>query len=109
MAEDYLEEIYRDARLISGMREVVCWTQVYDEYHAREKYTELLPELIRACREYARSDSAGGESLLNCLQEIYDISHDSILLGDIIERKLQPLLEKSCLLYTSPSPRDRQL
>ena len=81
------------------MREVVCWTQVYDEYHAREKYTELLPELIRACREYARSDSAGGESLLNCLQEIYDISHDSILLGDIIERKLLPLLEKSMRRY----------
>ena len=95
MAEEFLEEIYRDANLISEMRQIACYAQVYDEYHVKTMYTEYLPELIRVCQRYAQSDSVGGEEFLSCLQEIHDMNHDLILMGDIIEHKLLPLLEKS--------------
>ena len=62
-------------------------------------YMEYLPELIRICQRYAQSDGAGGEEFLRCLQEIHNISHDLILMGNIIEYKLLPLLEKSMQCY----------
>lgn len=99
MAEDFLEEIYQDAKLISEMRQIACYAWVLDEHHFKMKYTELLPELIRVCQRYAQSDKTGGEEFLSCLQEIHNISHDLILLGDIIEHKLLPILEKSMQDY----------
>lgn len=94
MAEDFLEEVYQDAKLISEMRQIVCYAQLHDEHHVKVKYTEQFSELIRVCQRYAQSDTAGGEEALRCLQEIQDVSHDLILLGDVIERKLLPILEK---------------
>lgn len=99
MAEDFLEEVYRDAKLISDMREIVCYAQIYDDYNAREEYTEHLPELIRVCQNYAQSDGSNGEELMSCLQEIYNVRGDLILMGDIMERKLLPLLEKGMEHY----------
>lgn len=99
MAEDFLEEIYQHAKLISEMRLVVSYAQVHDEYHATRAYTESVPELIRVCQGYAQSDSADGEAFMNCMQEIHDMSHDLILMGDIIEQKLIPFLEKSIRAY----------
>lgn len=101
MAEDFLEEIYRDAKLISEMRQIVSYAKVHDEYHVPRAYTEYLPELIRICQRYARSDSTGGEEFMKCLQEIHEGSHDLILMGDIIEHRLLPFLEKSMQCYGS--------
>lgn len=95
MAEDFLEEIYRDAKLISEMRQIAYYAQVHDEYHVKMAYTEYFPELIRVCQRYAQSDSTGGEGFMNCLQEIHNEGHDLILIGNIIEHKLLPFLEKS--------------
>lgn len=99
MAEDFLEEIYKDAKLISEMRQIACYAQVHDEHHVRMKYSEILPELIRVCQRYTQLDRTGGEEFMSCLQEIHDVSHDLILIGDIIEHKLLPLLEKSMQDY----------
>lgn len=99
MAEDFLEEIYQDAKLISEMRQIVCYAQVHDEFHVKEKYMEQFPKLIRVCQRYAQSDSTGAEEFMSCLQEIQDISHDLILMGDIIEHRLLPLLERSIRHY----------
>ena len=99
MAEDFLEEIYQDAKLISEMRQIVCYAQVYDGYHVKRIYTECLPELIRVCQKFAQSDRTNREESLKCLQEIHDLSHDLILMGNIIEHKLLPFLEKSMQYY----------
>ncbi|MBD5545733.1 MAG: DUF115 domain-containing protein [Lachnospiraceae bacterium] len=99
MAEDFLETIYQDAKLISEMRQIACYAQVHDEYHVRRKYMEQVPELIRVCKRYVQSDKAGGEEFFRYLQEIHDVCHDLILMGDIIEHKLLPLLEKSMEYY----------
>lgn len=99
MAEEFLEEIYQDAKLITQMRQIVCYAQVHDEHHARIKYTQQLPELIRVCKRYAQSDEAGGEEFLSCLQEIHDKGRDLILMGDVIEHELLPILEKSMQYY----------
>lgn len=95
MAEDFLEEVYQDAKLIDQMRQVVYYAKVHDEHHVAGNYEEHYPELIRVCRKYAQWDSAGGEELVDCLQEVYDAGKDLILVGDIIEYKLLPLLEKA--------------
>ena len=95
MAEDFLEEIYQDARLIDQMRQIVNYAKVHDEYHVVSIYEEHSSELIRICQRYAQMDSAGGEEFLSCLRELYEFSNDLILVGDIIEYKLLPLLEKS--------------
>lgn len=99
MAEDFLEEIYRESKLISEMRQIVCYAQVYDGYHAKNEYTERLPELIKICQRYAQSNSTDGEEFLRCIQKIHDVSNDLILMGSIIEQKLLPLLEKSVQCY----------
>ncbi len=95
MAEEFLEEIYQDAKLIDIMRQIAYYAKVQDEYHVASIYEAHYGELMSVCRKYAQMDGAGGEAFVNCLQEVYDAGNDLILLGDTIEYKLLPLLEKS--------------
>lgn len=99
MAEAFLEEIYKDAKLIYEARQIVEYTKVYDKHHAAMKYNEVLPWLIEICQRYAAWDKKGGEELANHIVHIKEISNDLILMGDIIENKVIPLLEKSMQYY----------
>ncbi len=95
MAEDFLEEIYQDAKLIDIMRQTVRYAKVHDELHLTGYYEGHYAALLGVCQKYAQVDSAGGAELVNSLQEVYDAGNDLILVGDIIEYKILPLLEKS--------------
>ncbi|MBD5464733.1 MAG: DUF115 domain-containing protein [Lachnospiraceae bacterium] len=93
MAEDFLEEIYQDAKLISMMRQIACYARVQDSHHVNLKLQELSPELLRVCQRYVQLDRAAGEEFWSCLQEL-SACCDLIRGGDIIEHKLLPFLEK---------------
>lgn len=99
MAEFFLEEIYKDAKMIYEARRIVEYTKVYDKHHAAMKYNEILPRLIEICQRYTAWDKNGGEELANHIVHIKKISNDLILMGDIIENKMIPLLEKSMQYY----------
>lgn len=99
MAEVFLEEIYKDARLIYEARQIVEYAKVYDKHHAAMKYNEILPGLLEICRRYTAWDKNGGEELAGHIVQIKRSSNDLILMGDIIENKVIPLLEKSMQYY----------
>ena len=99
MAEVFLEEIYRDAKLVYEARRIVEYTKVYDKHHAAMKYNEILPRLLDVCQRYTAWDKTGGEELANHIVHIKQISNDLILMGDIIENKVIPLLENSMRYY----------
>lgn len=99
MAEEFLEEIYREANLIYEARQIVEYTKIDDKYHATIKYNEILPELIELLKNYVIWDKSGGEELARHVMRIKEIGHDLILMGDIIENKIIPLLERSMQRY----------
>lgn len=90
-----MNELYKDAMLTYEARQIVEYTKVYDKHHAAMKYNEILPRLLDICQRYTALDKAGGEELANHIIHIKEISSDLILMGDIIENKVIPLLEKS--------------
>lgn len=95
MAEEFLEEIYQDARLLCELRQITDWTRVGDRHHTILKYNQLLPELVRVCKRFTAYDESSGITLYQCLQEIPKCGNDLILMGDILDSKVLPLLEKS--------------
>ncbi|MBD5497000.1 MAG: DUF115 domain-containing protein [Lachnospiraceae bacterium] len=99
MAEAFLKEIYKDAKLIYDARQIVEYAKVHDEHHAAMKFNEIQPRLIEICQRYAAWDKKGGEELASHIVHIKEIRNDLILIGDIIENKVIPLLEKSMRYY----------
>lgn len=95
MAEEFLEEIYRDARLLCELRQITDWTRVGDRHHTILRYNQLLPELVRICKRFTAYDELSGITLYKYLQEVPKCGNDLILMGDILDSKVLPLLEKS--------------
>ena len=67
---------------------------------APNKKPSFFARLLRAHIE-------SGERRANRVAEAYIAAHGLQKLSDDAERQIGRLLAKACLLYTSPSPRDR--
>lgn len=95
MAEDFLEKIYQEASLLCDLKEVVEYTKIYDDLRAVEKSNALFQGLCDLCKRYIIQDKAKGQELWNQVQDFGNITGDLILLGDVLEYKILPLLEES--------------
>lgn len=94
MAEQFLEEIYQEAKLLCELRQVVEWAKVHDDHHVVMRYDEILPQLKILCQAYWEQDKEAAVVLWKALQELTKVQGDLILIGDKIEHEVIPLLEE---------------
>ncbi len=94
MAENFLEDLYREADLVCDLKQIIEFAKIHDEYHAVEMGNKILPRLGEICKEYIKQDLAKGTELWNAVQMLIDVDDDLILRGDIIESRIMPLLEE---------------
>lgn len=93
MAEDFLESIYKEARILCDLRQVAYWIKVKDTHHVVNTCNKLLPELGEICKKYVVIDKNNGLQLLQGIQRMTQIDEDLVLLEEIIERVVIPRLE----------------
>lgn len=94
MAEDFLEEVYKEAKLLWELRLTAEYIKIRDMHHAVMKYSELVPAVYNIVKRYKEWDSAKGSELNKLVSESVETT-DCVLLGDIIEHEMIPLLEES--------------
>ncbi len=99
MAEQFLEEIYDEAKLLCELRRVVEWAKLHDDHHVVMYCDLMLPQLGRLCQSYMEQNKAGAMALWEAVQELACIQGDLILIGDRIEHKVIPLLEERMKLW----------
>ena len=93
MAEEFLESIYEEAKLLCELKQVVEWSKVNDSHHAVMACNVMLQELGNLCKKYLEQDRVKVTRLWNSLQNMTKVNGDLILLGDIVEREVIPRLE----------------
>lgn len=93
MAEEFLESIYEEAKLLCELRQVVEWSKVNDSHHAVMACNVMLQELGNLCTKYLEQDRVKVTRLWNSVQDMTKVNGDLILLGDIVEREVIPRLE----------------
>lgn len=94
MAEQFLEPIYQEAKLLCELKQVVEWTRIRDNHHVMLGCNALLPELCSLCQRYVDIDNARAQRLWRAIQGFTKEKEDLVLMGDIIEHEILPLLEQ---------------
>lgn len=94
MAEDFLEEIYAEAKLTCEIRQVVEYAKSNNRMRLNQKGNALLGRLMDWCKRYAAQDGAGGVVLWKHIKSLIGMG-DPILIGDVLEQNILPLVEKS--------------
>lgn len=95
MAEAFLEEIYQDARLICELKQVVQYSRKNDFVHLLLFGDELLQKLCNVCKRYAQYNVVKAKELWGLMKDVTNAGNDPVLVGDIFEHKILPLLEDS--------------
>lgn len=93
MAESFLEPIYKEARLLCILRQVVECAKCLDEQHAFIYYNEIAPELLELCKCYIEFDGTNGMELYRVAKSIAGES-SLVCIGDKVEHELIPRLEE---------------
>lgn len=50
MAEEFLEEMYREADLVCDLKQIIEYAKVHDEYHVVDMGNKILPRLGRSVK-----------------------------------------------------------
>ena len=98
MAEAFLEEIYKEAELAYKLKLAVEYARIHDELHMGEICNESFQPLCEVCKEYLQQDREKGLALWNEIQTFTGIDNDLVMRGDVIEKKILPLLEEKIRL-----------
>ena len=94
MAELFLEEIYQYARTISKLRHIVDIIREHDEHNALMELNNCIRDIQNLCRACVESHYEEATELCNQVLTINDIQSDLILLGDVIENTIIPIMER---------------
>lgn len=92
MAEDFLEIIYEDAKVLCKLREVVKSARERNHHQAILDLEEIMPLLSKMCTQYIKQDVEKGKSLWESIKKICP-EKDLLFLTDIVESELLPQLE----------------
>ncbi len=95
MAEAFLEEIYKDGRLICELKQVVGYARRNDLVHLVDRGDELLQKLCDVCKRYAQYNVVKGKEMWSLMKKVTGAGNDPALVADIFEHKILPLLEDS--------------
>lgn len=99
MAEAFLEEIYKEAELAYRLKLAVEYARIHDELHMGEICNESFQPLCEVCKEYLQQDREKGLALWNEIQTFTGIDNDLVMRGDVIEKKILPLLEEKIRIW----------
>ncbi len=94
MAEPFLEEIYEYAAVASELRHIVEYIRIRDDHHAVYGLNEIIERLCAACRSCVESGYEEGPALWQQVKGLTVIQGDLVLLGDILENEVIPMLER---------------
>lgn len=94
MAEQFLEEIYQYANVVSELRYIVETIREHDDHHAIMTLNSILPDICALCEKCIELQYDDGIVLWKQVQDLTKIQNDLILLGDIIENAILPMMEK---------------
>ena len=95
MAEEFLESIYQEAKLLCELKQMVEWSRVSDEQHLVLAGNTVMPKVGQLCQRYVEQDKEKGMQLWEAAQSVTKVKGDMLLTGDIIEHQVIPLLEES--------------
>lgn len=95
MAEEFLEPIYQEAKVLYKLRQIVEWTKVNDSHHVVITCNEIIQDICDICKRYTAQEQIKGMKLWNVIQTFTKTEGDLILLGDIVEQQVLPLLQES--------------
>ena len=72
MAEQFLEEIYADAKVIDNLYETIAFIARTDYYNARISFNSAMDRLEILLGEYAKEDAKAANELQDCALDIID-------------------------------------
>lgn len=93
MAEEFLEPIYKEAKILCALRQVVEFLKVHDEHHAKSHYDAVIPELLELCQTYMEYDQGKAMELYHAAQNVSNQA-SVVCVGDKIEYELIPRIEE---------------
>lgn len=93
MAEEWLEEIYQDARVITRIKEAVRLLHAGDDIRGCDIWNGLIPEIRRICEKYDQISPGAGAGLMRFAGQVAQKGEDYIAFADAMEEDLLPLLE----------------
>lgn len=93
MAEGFLEEIYADAKMFCEFKRVAEYAKVHDEHQVVLVYDSLMTEFSDFCKRYMEYDKEKAIQLYSIAKRITEVKGDVIVIGDMIEHDLLPVLE----------------
>lgn len=101
MAEQFIEEIYRDAILTSQLREVELYIARTDYYNARALFNKAMSQLEDMLLRYAKENPESAYILQDCaLSTVNSWGNFSYMTG-VINRELLPLIYEYMKKYNS--------
>lgn len=108
VAEDFLEEIYREAALYTDMKCLVEMLESDRNGRERDKFTQIYSRLEEMCSEYAGMDPAEGMELQNDLKKIREHNGDFTAIADTFTRGILPRYERYLSRWNQISVDDEQ-
>lgn len=93
MAEPFLEEIYRESKLLFDLKQLVEFIRLGQPLALKRKFNEISGHLQESCERYARSDRQSANELWGCLLELTTKTggeYDYVRMGDCLEEKIIP-------------------
>lgn len=94
MAEEFIEEIYQYANVISKLRDIVADIRLMDDLHAIKKLRNCIKEVQKLCEACMKSQYEEADILKRNLLDIPNIQRDIVLLGDVLEQVAIPIMER---------------
>ena len=94
MAEEFLEEIYKEAYVITKLKKIVEYTIYQENHHILLEYNKITADLEKICKNYAKINMNKGILLHQYLEQVSKSVSNVIVLGDIINKKVIPLIEE---------------
>lgn len=93
MAEQFLEEIYQHANTVSKLRQIVELIRKQDDHNAILQLNATISGICSLCEQCVESQYIDGMSLWKQVQQLNEIQGDLILVGDVIENGILPIME----------------
>lgn len=94
MAEDFVEQIYSEAILLTELKQIVELIRQRNSHTVILKLNEILPKLGEIAKQYVTEHYEKGVQFWNSLEKVSGYNGDLIWLGDCIESEIIPMFQE---------------
>ena len=99
MAEDFLEEIYRESIIYTELQEIREWTLKGVNEIVISNIKKIYPTLGRMAQRYTNIDNEAGTFFWNLLEQLSMYKGDNVWLLDFLDKDFLPAVDKYLKLY----------